>query len=118
MRMQNLVGAILTIPLFGLLASSQSRPVADTRAASLILEKQDGEHRIHRPAGTATGTAPFILKFDPQNGGTKQLVMFTEELPPGAAIPRHKHPSSEEILILQTGRTRVHLGEIVKEVGP
>jgi quercetin dioxygenase-like cupin family protein len=43
--------------------------------------------------------------------------MFTETVPPGAAIPRHKHPSSEEILILQSGRTRVHLGETVKEVG-
>jgi quercetin dioxygenase-like cupin family protein len=43
--------------------------------------------------------------------------MFTEELAPGGAIPRHKHPGCEEILVLQTGRTRVHLGETVKEVG-
>ena len=120
MRLHNLAAAILTFPLCSFVATPQSIPAAtdDPRAAALILEKQEGERRIHRPAGTATGTAPFILKFDPQNGGAKHLVMFTEELPPGAAIPRHKHPGSEEILILQTGRTRVHLGEIAKEVGP
>jgi mannose-6-phosphate isomerase-like protein (cupin superfamily) len=43
--------------------------------------------------------------------------MFTEDLSSGAAIPRHKHPGSDEILILQSGRSRVHLGDTVKEVG-
>jgi len=94
------------------------RGAADGAAATaVILEKQEGERRVHRSAGTTIGTAAFILKFDRLNGKTKHLVMFTEELPPGAAIPRHKHPGCEEILVLQTGRTRVHLGETVKEVG-
>jgi quercetin dioxygenase-like cupin family protein len=44
--------------------------------------------------------------------------MFTEDLPPGASIPAHKHPECEEILILQTGHSRVHLGTTTKEVGP
>ena len=96
-------------------ASSVSRK--NLAADSLILEKQEGERRVHRSAGTSTGTAPFILKVDPKNGGSKHLVMFTEELLPGAAIPRHKHPESEEILILQTGRSRVHLGDLTCEVG-
>jgi quercetin dioxygenase-like cupin family protein len=55
---------------------------------------------------------------DPVNGGSKHLIMFTEELPPGAAIPWHKHPKSEQILILQTGKSRVRLGDATKEVGP
>ena len=116
MRLLHLIAAILTIPLCSSVASPQVVPAAAAGATALILEKQEGERRVHRPAGTTTGTASFILKFDRANGGTKHLVMFTEELPPGAAIPRHKHPNSEEILILQTGRTRVHLGETVKEV--
>jgi quercetin dioxygenase-like cupin family protein len=117
MRLQTLVATILTIPLLSFVASPQSVPATtDGPRAAQILERQEGERRIHRPAGTSTGTAPFILKFDPQNGGAKHLVVFTEELPPGAAIPRHKHPNAEELVVLQTGRTRVHLGEIVKEV--
>ena len=119
MRLQNPIVAILAIPLCSFVANPQAvPPVTDgARTTTFILEKQEGERRVHRPAGTTTGTAPFILKFDRLNGNTKHLVMFTEELPPGAAIPRHKHPGSEEILVLQTGRTRVHLGETVKEVG-
>jgi quercetin dioxygenase-like cupin family protein len=63
------------------------------------------------------GTAPFILKVDPKNSGSQHLVMFTEDLPPGASVPWHKHPGAEKILILQTGASRVHLGDSVREVG-
>ena len=91
--------------------------IDSNNSPALILEKQEGERRVHRSAGTSTGTAPFILKFDPTNGPSKHLVMFTEELPPGASIPRHKHPECEEILILETGHSRVHLGSTTKEVG-
>ena len=86
-------------------------------AGARILEKQEGERRVHRPAGTGTGAAPFLLKVDPKNGGSKHLIVFTEELPPGAAIPKHRHPGAEEVLILQTGKSRVHLGEVTREVG-
>src|SRR5215467_4753770 len=118
MRLQHLPIGILLIPFVGLSASSQEvRPaVGHSPSPARILEKQEGERRVHRSAGTTTGNAPFILKFDPKNGSSKHLVIFTEDLPPGAAIPRHKHPGSE-ILVLQTGRTRVHLGDTVKEVG-
>jgi quercetin dioxygenase-like cupin family protein len=86
--------------------------------SSFILDANEGERRIHRPAGTGTRTAPFILKVDPKNSSSKHLILFAEELPPGAAIPRHRHPEAEEILILETGRTRVHLGDVTKEAGP
>ncbi len=116
--------ALLMLALAGFNLTSKPLPVSEQSIStessvndSLILEKQEGERRVHRPAGTGTGTAPFILKVDPKNGGSKHLVMFTEDLPPGAAIPRHRHPEAEEILILQTGRTRVHLGDATREVG-
>jgi mannose-6-phosphate isomerase-like protein (cupin superfamily) len=120
MRKRNVIASILITSLCSFVARGQraSEPPSGTDAASLILEKPEGERRLHRSAGTTIGTAPFILKFDPKNGGTKHLVLFSENLLAGAAIPRHKHPSCEEILILETGKTRVHLGETVTEVGP
>lgn len=121
MSFHKLIAGVLAIPLVGFASDWLSGVPAignDITGASRILEKRDGERRLHRPAGTGTGTAPFILKVDPQNGGSKHLIMFTEELPPGAAIPRHKHPESEEILVLQTGKSRVHLGDATKEAGP
>ena len=119
MLLQSLIVGILAFPLCGVAAGGQVAPAATdgNHINTLVLEKQEGERRVHRSAGTTTGNAPFILKFDPKNGSSKHLVIFTEDLPPGAAIPRHKHPGSEEILVLQTGRTRVHLGDTVKEVG-
>jgi quercetin dioxygenase-like cupin family protein len=119
MRRQNVIAFVVAVLMCGSAASAQvAQSAADaTSSTARILEKQEGERRVHRSAGTATGNAPFILKVDPKNGSSKHLIMFTEELPPGAAIPRHKHPGAEEILILQTGKTRVHLGDIVKEVG-
>ena len=46
--------------------------------------------------------APFILKVDPQNGGSSHLVFVTEDLPPGGKIETHRHPGSDEILFLKT----------------
>jgi quercetin dioxygenase-like cupin family protein len=57
----------------------------------------------------------LILKIDPKNGGSRHLVLGTEELAVGATIPAHIHPNADEILILQTGIARVHLGETVRE---
>ncbi|PWT84984.1 MAG: hypothetical protein C5B58_03820 [Acidobacteria bacterium] len=121
MKLQNLVAGILALFLSGAVVAQQTALTSEknrNNTSALILEKEEGERRVHRPAGTSTRTAPFILKVDPQNGGSRHLIMFTEVLPPGAAIPKHKHRESEEILILLTGRSRVHLGDATKEVGP
>jgi len=90
--LQNLVVAILTIPLCSFVASSQAVPAATdgARATALLIEKQKGERRVHRSAGTTIGTAPFVLNFDPLNAGTKHLVMFTEELPRARPFPDTK----------------------------
>jgi mannose-6-phosphate isomerase-like protein (cupin superfamily) len=112
------IAGALAILSCGITAGQQSARSQNTTTNALILEKQEGERRVHRSAGTSTGNAPFILKFDPANGSSTHLVMFTEDLPPGASIPVHRHPECEEILILKTGHSRVHLGTITKEVGP
>jgi uncharacterized cupin superfamily protein len=39
------------------------------------------------------------------------LLLFTEEVAPGAAIPKHKHHGEEEILLIQTGTAHVWLGD-------
>jgi quercetin dioxygenase-like cupin family protein len=58
----------------------------------------------------------FILKVDPQNGGSSHLVFGTEDMAPGGKIEMHKHPGSDEILFLENGTARVSLGDSSKEV--
>ena len=112
MGLQNVITGTLALFLAGAAAAQQAADPVEIhigKSSNLILEKQEGERRVHRSAGTSTVNASFTLKFDPANGPSKHLIMFTEDLPPGASIPVHKHPSCEEILILETGHSRVHL---------
>ena len=88
-----------------------------SKVTPLILEKNEGERRIWRPIeGLEEQPGPFILKVDRRNGGSSHLVFGTEDLPPGEKIERHRHPGSDEILLLQTGTARVSLGDMVREV--
>jgi len=50
-------------------------------------------------------------KVSPKNNGSQHLVVGTEELAPGAAIPKHKHLVQAEILLLQGGKARVWIGD-------
>ena len=120
MRVVALIVGIFAVWLCSFAAGPQNVPVdtyANTPPSPLIIEKPEGERRVRRLSGTTMGTTPFILKVDPKNGASQHLVMFTEDLAPGASIPRHKHPDAEEIVILETGTSRVHLGDTVRDVG-
>ena len=88
-----------------------------TKATPLILEKDEGERRVLRgwPGHPDPGET-FVLKVDPKNGGSSHLVFFTAEIRPGGAIDAHRHPNADEILFLQTGTARVHLGDAVRDV--
>jgi quercetin dioxygenase-like cupin family protein len=90
-----------------------SRATGLTNASPLIVEKNEGERRVWRVEGFA---AHFVLKIDPQNGGSSHLVFGTEDLPPGGKIDPHKHPEADEILYLQNGVARVSLGNSAREV--
>jgi quercetin dioxygenase-like cupin family protein len=93
---------------------TSSRP---SKVTPLILEKNEGERRVWRPIeGLEEQPGPFILKVDRRNGGSSHLVLGTEDLAPGEKIGRHRHPGSDEILLLQSGSARVSLGDMVKEV--
>jgi quercetin dioxygenase-like cupin family protein len=87
------------------------------KAVPLILEKDEGERRMARgwPGHPDPGES-FILKVDTKNGGSSHLVFMTASLGPGKEIVAHRHPDAEEILFLQTGTARVHLGDMVKDV--
>lgn len=87
------------------------------KATPLILEKAEGERRVVRgwPGHPEPGET-IILKVDPKNGGSSHLVFITADLAPGGEIPMHKHPGSDEILYLETGTARVHLGDSEKVV--
>jgi quercetin dioxygenase-like cupin family protein len=91
-------------------AAPQSTSV--TKTTPLILEKDEGERRVFR---SESFPAHFVLKVDPRNAGSSHLVLNTEELPAGLTIPTHRHPSADEIIFLQTGTARIHLGDAVKD---
>jgi quercetin dioxygenase-like cupin family protein len=100
-------------------ASKPSLPKSQTATTPtpLILEKNEGERRVVRgwPGHPDPGET-FILKVDPKNGGSSRLVFLTADLAPGGAIHTHRHPNADEILYLQTGTARVHLGDLVRVV--
>ena len=117
--------AHLSISVCALLVSgSASAPPARTPQASnltqatpLILEKNEGERRVVRgwPGHPDPGET-FILKVDPKNGGSSHLVFMTGNIRRGGAIDTHRHPEADEILFLETGTARVHLGDSVRVV--
>ena len=97
--------------------ASTSQAANVTKAIPLILEKNEGERRVVRgwPGHPDPGET-FILKVDPRNGGSSHLVFMTADIHRGGAINTHRHPGADEILFLETGTARVHLGNTVRVV--
>jgi len=120
MRIAQVMLVVCAVPLCGC-AARQSRPKSPAENVTIstpeILEKEEGERRVVRgwPGHPDPGET-FVLKVDPKNGGSSHLVFFTADLAPGGAIHAHRHPGADEILFLQTGTARVHLGNSVRDV--
>lgn len=53
----------------------------------------------------------FILKVTPKTNGSRHLVLSTEELAPGAAIPTHKHLEQDEVVLIEKGTIHAHVGD-------
>jgi quercetin dioxygenase-like cupin family protein len=111
-----LVGACILVSGY-FIARTEARAQSDTRTGPtpLILEKEDGEHRVRRPREVPVPTGAFTIKVDPVNGGSKNLVLGTEIIAPGGIIPRHKHLGQDEIVLIETGSAHVWLGDKEQE---
>ena len=121
--------ALMTATLGVLLLRAQNPQASQSTAASthsesaptpLILQEDDGEHRVRRPGGPAgSGSVPgFIIKIDKQNGNAEDFYVGYEVLNPGAMIPFHKHHNSEEVVIFEEGGATVTVGDKRAVAGP
>jgi mannose-6-phosphate isomerase-like protein (cupin superfamily) len=94
-------------------------PAPDATAKAIVLRKSDGELRTRRPRqGVASPTSDFMLKISPRINGSKHLLLGTEEIPPGAVIPKHRHHREDEILLIETGNAHVWLGDKEYDADP
>ena len=98
--------------------SIQSGAAPDPSVKPLLLERNEGELRIRRIHTDASMPASpqFMLKVSPKNNGSQHLVLGTEELAPGAALPKHKHLIQDEIVLIQSGTAHVWLGDQERDV--
>lgn len=85
------------------------RQAATMPATPLVLGLEQGERRVRR-AQTSGLSSSFILKVDGRNGGSSDLVMGYEDVPPGQAIAPHQHERADEIIFVQRGSGVVELG--------
>jgi quercetin dioxygenase-like cupin family protein len=92
---------------------SSAAPSPETNVKPLLLEKNEGELRTRRvhTDSSIPASSQFLLKVSPKNNGSQHLVAGWEELAPGAAIPKHRHLSQDEILLIQSGKAHVWLGK-------
>jgi quercetin dioxygenase-like cupin family protein len=91
---------------------SSAAPSPETNVKPLLLERNEGElrtRRVHTDA-SAPASFQFMLKVSPKNNGSQHLVAGTEELAPGATIPKHRHLSQDEILLIHSGKAHIWLG--------
>lgn len=90
-----------------------SQSQATKQSTPLVLQPNDGEPRLRRPppASLSNLGAPFLFKVDPtrRNGGSRDFVVFSENVPVGATISPHRHPNSEELLYIHAGHGRAWL---------
>ena len=83
--------------------------------APLVLAVHEGERRVRRFGVSAPS---FIVKVDRRNGGSGDLMMGYEDLPPGGVIPPHRHLVADEIIFVHRGSGVVQLGDRRTEFGP
>ena len=99
------IGIASLIVLISSTCRSQSLP------KPLLLERNEGELRTRRPRPKPSPASQFMLKVDSKTNGSQHLIVGTEEIAPGASIPTHKHPTEDEILLINSGHAHVLLGE-------
>ena len=109
--MANAIKLLVVVLLFALYAFDQTAQ-HDGDAKPVVLQRDEGEVRTRRPReGFSSPASEFLLKIGPKTSGSKHFLLFTEEISPGAVIPKHKHHREEEILLIDTGNAHVWLGD-------
>ena len=95
-------GGLLLVILAGSGGSDLGHsPIVATRADSgVILRPADGERVPPFQDGRT-----MLLKIGPTLTSSQELFIATEEMPPGTAIPLHRHERHEEALFLIEGRS-------------
>jgi quercetin dioxygenase-like cupin family protein len=99
-------------------AFSQSNPSAAVSSSEpdvkpLLLEKNEGElrtRRIHADK-SAPASSQFMLKVSPKNNGSQHLVAGAEVVGPGVTLPKHRHLTQDEIVLIHSGEAHVWLGD-------
>ena len=96
--------------------SQSNQSGADTNSEAnvkpLLLERNEGElrtRRIHTDA-SVPASSQFMLKVSPKNNGSQHLVAGTEEIAPGASIQKHRHLMQDEMVLIQSGKAHVWVG--------
>ena len=108
--------AMMVVGLCGACAhsnQSNAAPSSVSNVEPLLLERNEGElrtRRIHADA-SAPASSQFMLKVSPKNNGSQHLVAGTEEVAPGATLPKHRHLIQDEIVLIHTGKAHVWLGD-------
>lgn len=111
MRDPVLLAALLFISGYALAQDSQRQVDADLAddpaPMPIILNAEEGEKLL------MSGGRYVLLKATSDGTGAKELMMGTEALPPGSAIPVHSHGGYEEIIFIHEGKVRLTLGDRV-----
>jgi quercetin dioxygenase-like cupin family protein len=89
------------------LSSAQSTQVGSTSSAEpvptpLLLEKNEGEQRV----GVLSRA-----RLTPKSNGSRHLMLMTEDIAPGDAIPMHKHLEQDEVVLIEKGTIHAHVGD-------
>jgi quercetin dioxygenase-like cupin family protein len=117
--LRSVITAVVVILVVGFGSSrtqsiqSSAAPTSETNAKPLLLERNEGELRTRRihTDNTTPASSQFMLKVSPKNNGSQHLVAGTEELASGATLPKHRHLTQDEIVLIQSGKAHVWLGD-------
>ena len=114
--LQVLVTAVASLLAIGLARKSDAvgaRARAQDQPRPTVIGRNEGERRFLRG-----GTAPLLIKVDPITTGSRRFVLGSSDLPPGDAIPVHRHLREDEIILITHGSARVQLGRQFFTAGP
>jgi quercetin dioxygenase-like cupin family protein len=94
----------------GWIASSELATHQATGVSGRVVHAGGGDQVVRRWGLKAAAV------INPDNAGSKDFVVITEQVPPDGSIPVHKHPHSEELLLLTEGAGTVVIGDTRHEV--